>query len=66
MGKVADEFNCIPVENEEYHRISEARALEALKQKRETKFVPKISNKILQPKTVVPGDKGAFVVRITI
>ncbi|KAL1993262.1 hypothetical protein VTN49DRAFT_3211 [Thermomyces lanuginosus] len=61
VGKVADEFNCIPVENEEYHRISEARALEALKQKRETKFVPKISNKILQPKTVVPGDKGAFV-----
>ncbi|KAL1988997.1 hypothetical protein VTN96DRAFT_5760 [Rasamsonia emersonii] len=61
VAKVRDEFNCIPVENEEYQRISEARALEALKPKRETKFVPKITGKMLQPKNVVPGDKGAFV-----
>lgn len=64
MAKVRDEFNCIPVENEEYQRISEARALEALKPKREAKFVPKITGKMLQPKNVVPGDKGAFVVSI--
>lgn len=62
VGKVRDEFNCTPVENEEFRQISEARALEALKPKRETKFVAKISGKMLQPKNVVPGDKGAFVV----
>jgi transcription initiation factor TFIIF subunit beta len=62
VAKVADEFNCIPVENEEFERISEARALEALKPKHETKFVPKITGKMLQPKNLVPGDKGAFVV----
>ncbi|KAL1965804.1 hypothetical protein VTN77DRAFT_5125 [Rasamsonia byssochlamydoides] len=61
VGKVRDEFNCIPVENEEFQRIAEARALGALKPRRETKFVPKISTKMLQPKNVVPGDKGAFV-----
>jgi transcription initiation factor TFIIF subunit beta len=64
VGKVRDEFNCIPVENEEFQRISEARALQSLKPRRETKFVPKISGKMLQPKNLVPGDKGAFVVSI--
>jgi hypothetical protein len=64
VAKVRDEFNCIPVENEEYRRLSEARVLEALKPKRETKFVPKITSKMLQPKNVIPGDKGAFVVSI--
>lgn len=62
VGKVADEFNCIPVENEEFQRISEAKALEALKPRRETKFVSKITGTMLQPKNIVPGDKGAFVV----
>jgi transcription initiation factor TFIIF subunit beta len=62
VGKVADEFNCIPVENEEFQRISEAKALETLKPRRETKFVSKITGTMLQPKNVVPGDKGAFVV----
>jgi hypothetical protein len=64
VGKVRDEFNCIPVENEEFRRIAESRALEALKPKRETKFVGKVSGKLLQPRNLVPGDKGAFVVSI--
>jgi transcription initiation factor TFIIF subunit beta len=62
VGKVRDEFNCTPVENEEFRQISEARALEALKPRRETRFVERFTGNMLQPKTVVPGDKGAFVV----
>jgi transcription initiation factor TFIIF subunit beta len=61
VGKVRDEFNCAPVENEEFRQISEARALEALKPRRETRFVERFTGNMLQPKTVVPGDKGAFV-----
>ncbi|KAL2003928.1 hypothetical protein VTN02DRAFT_1624 [Thermoascus thermophilus] len=60
VGKVRDEFNCIPVENEEFKRLSEARALEALKPRKETKFIHKVPGKMLQP-NALPGEKSAFV-----
>lgn len=61
-GRVSEEFNCLPVENEEFRRISEKRALEALRPKRETVFVEKLPGQILQARHALPGDKGAFVV----
>ncbi|PWY89261.1 hypothetical protein BO70DRAFT_309456 [Aspergillus heteromorphus CBS 117.55] len=61
VGSVGEEFNCLPVENEEFRNISEKKALEALKPKRETKFMDKIPGKLLQPRNALPGEKGAFV-----
>lgn len=63
-GRVSEEFNCLPVENEEFRQISEKRALEALKPKRETVFIDKLPGKLLQARHALPGDKGAFVVSI--
>ncbi|KMU92656.1 transcription initiation factor IIF subunit beta [Coccidioides immitis H538.4] len=60
-ARVHDEFNCLPVENEEYHRIAEKRALEALKPKRETKFIERVTGKMLQPKTAQAADKSNFI-----
>lgn len=60
-GRVYNEFNCLPVENEEYQRISEARAREALKPKRETKFIPKVTGKMLQ-KNIGQADRSSFIV----
>ena len=62
MGSVSEEFNCLPVENEEFRRISEKRALEASKPKRETAFIEKIPGKILQQRHALPGSQSAFVV----
>ena len=62
VGSVSEEFNCLPVENEEFRRLSEKKALEALKPKRETVFIDKIPGKMLQPRNALPGEKGAFVV----
>lgn len=62
VGRVREEFNCLPVENEEFRRISEKRALEALKPKKETVFIEKIPGKILQSRHALPGQQGAFVV----
>lgn len=62
VGGVSEEFNCLPVENEEFRRLSEKRALEALKPKRETVFIDKVPGKLLQARNVLPGEKGAFVV----
>lgn len=42
--------------------ISERRALEALKPKRETVFIDKVPGKLLQPRNALPGEKSAFVV----
>jgi transcription initiation factor TFIIF subunit beta len=42
--------------------LSEKRALEALKPKRETVFIDKVPGKLLQARNVLPGEKGAFVV----
>lgn len=64
-GQVSEEFNCLPVENEEFRRISEQRALEALKPKKETVFIDKIPGKILQSRHALPVEKGTFVVCFT-
>ncbi|PYH97828.1 transcription initiation factor iif, beta subunit [Aspergillus ellipticus CBS 707.79] len=61
VGSVGEEFNCLPVENEEFRHISEKKALEALKPKRETVFIDKVPGKLLQPRNALPGEKGAFV-----
>lgn len=64
-ARVRDEFNCLPVENEEYRQITEKKALEALKPKRETKFIPRVTGKMLQLKHLGPQDKSAFTVGST-
>lgn len=64
VGSVSEEFNTLPVENEEFRAISEKKALEALKPKRETVFIDKVPGKLLQPRNALPGEKSAFVVSI--
>ncbi|KAJ5899963.1 transcription initiation factor iif beta subunit [Penicillium taxi] len=54
LGQVSHEFNCLPVENEEFRRISEARALEALKPKKETVFIDKIPGRLMQARHALP------------
>ena len=66
VGSVSEEFNTIPVENEEFRAISEKKALEALKPKHETVFIDKIPGKLLLPRNVLSGEKSAFVVSILI
>ncbi|KAL4889318.1 transcription initiation factor IIF, beta subunit-domain-containing protein [Aspergillus ambiguus] len=61
VGSVGEEFNCLPVENEEFQRLSEKKALEALKPKRETVFIDKVPGKLLQPRNALPGEKSSFV-----
>lgn len=63
-GAVSEEFNCLPVENEEFRRISEKRALEALKPRKETVFIDKIPGKIIQARHALPTERGQFVVRL--
>lgn len=62
VGSVGEEFNCLPVENEEFRMLSEKKALEALKPKRETVFIDKVPGKLLQARNLLPGEKSAFVV----
>ncbi|OJJ98239.1 hypothetical protein ASPACDRAFT_122029 [Aspergillus aculeatus ATCC 16872] len=61
VGSIGEEFNCLPVENEEFRMLSEKKAMEALKPKRETVFIDKIPGKLLQSRNALPSDKGAFV-----
>ncbi|KAJ5222878.1 uncharacterized protein N7469_009118 [Penicillium citrinum] len=61
VGQASQEFNCLPVENEEFRMISEKRALEALKPKKETMFIKQLPGKILQERHALPTDKGTFV-----
>ncbi|PYH41220.1 transcription factor IIF subunit TFG2 [Aspergillus saccharolyticus JOP 1030-1] len=61
VGSVGEEFNCLPVENEEFRMLSEKKAMEALKPRRETVFIDKIPGKLLQSRNALPSDKGAFV-----
>jgi hypothetical protein len=63
-GHVKEEFNCLPVENEEFRMLSEKKALEALKPKRETMFIDKLPGKLLQQRHALPGEQSAFVVRL--
>ncbi|KAJ5367098.1 Transcription initiation factor IIF beta subunit [Penicillium brevicompactum] len=60
-GAVSEEFNCLPVENAEFQRISEKRALETLKPRKETVFIDKIPGKIIQARHALPSEKGQFV-----
>ncbi|KAL3465273.1 transcription initiation factor IIF, beta subunit-domain-containing protein [Aspergillus heterothallicus] len=60
-GHVKEEFNCLPVENEEFRMLSEKKALEALKPKRETVFIDKLPGKLLQQRHALPGEQSAFV-----
>lgn len=62
VGHVQEEFNCLPVENEEFRLISERKALEALKPKKETVFIDKLPGKLLQQRHALPGEQSAFVV----
>ncbi|KAJ5528190.1 hypothetical protein N7504_011324 [Penicillium tannophilum] len=61
IGRISEEFNCLPVENEEFRKISEARALEALKPKAGVHFVEKIPAHLLLQRHALPSDKGTFV-----
>ncbi|KAJ5085279.1 hypothetical protein N7532_010050 [Penicillium argentinense] len=61
VGQAGHEFNCLPVENEEFRLISERRALEALKPRKETKFIKQIPGKILQERHALPSTQGTFV-----
>lgn len=63
-ARVHDEFNCLPVENEEFRRIAEERALETLKPRKELKFIEKVPGKMMQPKTVAAADKSTFIVSL--
>lgn len=65
-GSVGEEFNCLPVENEEFRRISEKRALEALKPRKETVFIDKIPDKVKQAGHALPSDRSQFVVCLCI
>lgn len=60
IGRVSEEFNCLPVENAEFRALSEKRALDALKPKKETRFVEKIDRKILLRHHALPTDSGTY------
>ncbi|KAI5287972.1 hypothetical protein KEM54_005570 [Ascosphaera aggregata] len=64
VGKVHDEFNCQPVQNEEYNRIAETIALEAYKPKKETVFLEKITADMRNPKSAIAADKSTFIVSL--
>ncbi|KAI5306911.1 hypothetical protein KEM56_006472 [Ascosphaera pollenicola] len=61
VGKVHDEFNCQPVQNEEYNKIAEAMAFEALKPKKETMFLAKVTADMRNPKSAIAADKSTFI-----
>ncbi|KAL4803015.1 transcription initiation factor IIF, beta subunit-domain-containing protein [Aspergillus unguis] len=61
VGHVKEEFNCLPVENEEFRILSEKKALEALKPKRETVFIEKLPSKLMQQRHALPAEQSAFV-----
>ncbi|KAI9868985.1 MAG: hypothetical protein M1813_002808 [Trichoglossum hirsutum] len=62
VGTVKHEVNCLPVENEEYERLMQARTAESMKPKRETKFlegnISVTGGNLLAPGTL--GDAGNF------
>ncbi|KAL4969379.1 transcription factor IIF subunit TFG2 [Aspergillus stella-maris] len=60
-GHIGKEYNCLPIENEEFQKLSEKKALEALKPKRETVFIDKLPGKLLQGRHALPGEQSAFV-----
>ena len=55
-GKVQMEVNCLPVENDEYRSIMTHRNEQALKPKKETKFIDGvITSNVLHPGTMGGG-----------
>lgn len=61
VGKVADEFNCMPVENAEYQRISEAKALKALEPREKVRLIDLRQHKGPNVREVAAGTVGGFV-----
>ncbi|PLB50742.1 hypothetical protein P170DRAFT_435925 [Aspergillus steynii IBT 23096] len=61
VAGVSEEFNCLPVENEEFEELSTKRALEALKPKTKIMYIGGAPNQLLQGRTVLPTEKGSFV-----
>ena len=63
-GQVRTEINCLPVENDEYHRITNQRALLALRPKPKTRVMDDISSgNLLNPGTMgTTRDFSNFIV----
>ncbi|OKL58405.1 hypothetical protein UA08_06093 [Talaromyces atroroseus] len=61
VGKVADEFNCMPVENAEYQRISEAKAFKALEPREKVQLIDLRQHKGPNVREVAAGNIGGFV-----
>ncbi|EPS31499.1 hypothetical protein POX_h09782 [Penicillium oxalicum] len=64
VGQVNEEFNLLPVENEELRRISEKAAMEALKPKEKVQYVDDITPDITNAAILLPTNKGHFVQQI--
>lgn len=62
VGQVSEEFNLLPVENEELRRISEKAAIEAMKPKEKVQYIDDISPDITNAAILLPTNKGHFVV----
>jgi transcription initiation factor TFIIF subunit beta len=62
VGQVSEEFNFLPVENEELRRISEKAAVEAMKPKEKVQYIDDISPDITNAAILLPSNKGHFVV----
>lgn len=61
---MSEEFNCLPVENKEFEELSAKRALEALKPRREVRYIGQTPGSLHQARTVLPTEQSAFVVSI--
>ncbi|KAJ5355064.1 uncharacterized protein N7496_012276 [Penicillium cataractarum] len=64
VGQVSEEFNLLPVENEELRRISEKAAIQAMKPKEKVQYVDDISPDITNAAILLPTNKGHFVQQI--
>ena len=67
LGHVRTEINCLPVENDEYKRVMDERANQALKPKKETQFLTGLvsshAGNLLAPGTLgSPGNFNKFIV----
>lgn len=56
----------MPVENEEFQKITEEQAFKIFKPKEKVRFIDKVSGKMLRAGNVLPGEKSAFVVSILV
>ncbi|KAL9121820.1 MAG: hypothetical protein Q9187_001627 [Circinaria calcarea] len=60
IGQVQREINCLPVENDDYHRVMDEIARQALKPKKETQFVTG-TNKLPDPATLYAPAFTSFI-----